>query len=31
MEVIPYVLLDFFLMIWVLQELSYHEIGVAKP
>ena len=31
MEVKPYVLLDLFLMIWVLQELIYHEIGEAKP
>ena len=30
-EVKPYVLLDLFLMIWVLQELIYHEIGEAKP
>ena len=31
MEVKPYVMLDLFLMIWVLQELIYHEIGEAKP
>ena len=31
MEVIPYVLLDLFLMIWALQELIYHEIKEAKP
>ena len=31
MEVKPYVLLDLLLMIWVLQELIYHEIGEAKP
>ena len=31
MEVKLYVLLDLFLMIWVLQELIYHEIGEAKP
>ena len=31
MEVKPYVLLDLFLMIWVLQELIHHEIGEAKP
>ena len=31
MEVKPYVLLDLFLMIWVLQELIYHEIEEAKP
>ena len=31
MEVKPYVLLDLFLMIGVLQELIYHEIGEAKP
>ena len=31
MEVKPYVLLDLFLMIWVLQELIYHEIVEAKP
>ena len=31
MEVKAYVLLDLFLMIWVLQELIYHEIGEAKP
>ena len=30
MEVKPYVLLDLFLMIWVLQELIYHEIREAK-
>ena len=30
MEVIPYVQLDLFLMIWVLQELIYHEIMMAK-
>ena len=31
MEVKPYVSIDLFLMIWVLQELIYHEIGEAKP
>ena len=31
MEVKPYVLLDLFLMIWVLQELIYHKIIEAKP
>ena len=31
MEVKPYVLHDLFLMIWVLQELIYHEIVEAKP
>ena len=31
MEVKSYVLLDLFLMIGVLQELIYHEIGKAKP
>ena len=31
MEVKPYVLLDLFLMICVLQELIYHEIREAKP
>ena len=31
MEVKPYVLLDLFLMIQVVQELIYHEIGEAKP
>ena len=31
MEVKPYVLLDLFLMIWVLQELIYHKIEEAKP
>ena len=31
MEVKPYVLLDLFLIIWVLQELIYHEIVEAKP
>ena len=31
MEVKPYVLLDLFLMIWVVQELIYHEIREAKP
>ena len=31
MEVKPYVLLNLFLMIWRLQELSYLEIEEAKP
>ena len=31
MEVKPYVLLDLFLMIWVVQEWIYHEIREAKP
>ena len=31
MEEKPYVVLDLFLMIWVLQELNYHEIVEAKP
>ena len=31
MEVKPYVLLDLFLIIWVVQELIYHEIEEAKP
>ena len=28
---VKYVLLDLLLMIWVLQELIYHEIGEDKP
>ena len=31
MEVIPYFLLDLFLMISEVQELIYHEIEEAKP
>ena len=30
MEVKPYILLDLFLIIWVVQELIYHKIREAK-